>query len=54
MFQKEYRGGTVKKLLDEMYKLIINELRFYDTHSELVGNASLQKQEQVWHCWNEV
>lgn len=37
-----------------MCKLIINELRFCDPHSELGGNASLQKQEQVWHCWSEL
>lgn len=54
MFQKGYRGGTVEKPLDERYKLIINELRFYDIHSELLGNASLQKREQVWHCWSEL
>lgn len=54
MFQKGYRGGTVQKPLDEMYKLITNELRFYDIHSELLGNASLQKWEQVWYCWSEL
>jgi len=30
MFQKGYRGGVVKKLLDEAHKLIVDELRLYD------------------------
>lgn len=50
MFQKGYKGGTVKKLVDEMYNLVVNELSFYDIQSELLRNTCLQKQEQVWHC----
>lgn len=32
-----------------MHKLIVDELRFYDNRSELLGNACLQEQEQVRH-----